>query len=355
MARKASDFEFPVNAYAQITGNIEQAEHLKVTPALKAAFRYLLLLVLNERERDVIRLYFELNLTYDEVGKECSISRERVRQIVARSLRKLRYRPEYIALLEGNLSEYILSHGKAKYEEGYNKGFEAGVTRVKAAKDLTEKQEANIVSVGDISLDELFKEKKLSARSYNCLRKIGYETLKEVAAAPAVKLFGEPRNFGRGCANEVTEVLESYGYDTSEHEEILSNRFSAVHRDWLILKAALEEEKPKASTEARAEATSMEERIQTFLSRYRKGHFIFSGVLRRFFGDEAESVAKYLVDNKLAEPDEMIRCPQCDFATSRRSSFTQEEIDEDEKTFCTACDHEFHISEGITSPVLIVL
>ena len=355
MTKQYARFEFPVNVYAHLTGSEKRAERLKATPALKAAYEYLAVLVLDEREQTAMRLYFEENLIYDEIGERLSVSRERVRQIVARSLRKLRYRPEYIALLEGSLSEYILSHGKAKYEEGYSKGFEAGVTRVKAAKDLTDKQEANIVGVGDISLDELFREKKLSARSYNCLRKTGYVTLKEVAAAPAVKLFGEPRNFGRGCANEVTEVLESYGYDTSEHEAILSNRFSAVHRDWLALKATLEEEKSKTSTEATSEATSMEERIQTFLSRYRKGHFIFSGVLRRFFGNEAESVAKYLVDNKLAEPDEMFRCPHCDFATSRRSSYTQEEINEDEETFCTACDRTFHISEAIAELVLIVL
>jgi len=50
---------------------------------------------LNERERGVLRLRFGLddgqNYTLDEVGRYFNVTRERVRQIEAKALRKLRH------------------------------------------------------------------------------------------------------------------------------------------------------------------------------------------------------------------------------------------------------------------------
>ena len=50
---------------------------------------------LSEREREVLRLRFGLvdgrNRTLEEVGKEFNVTRERIRQIEAKALRKLRH------------------------------------------------------------------------------------------------------------------------------------------------------------------------------------------------------------------------------------------------------------------------
>jgi RNA polymerase primary sigma factor len=50
---------------------------------------------LNERERDVLKLRFGLvdgrARTLEEVGKEFNVTRERIRQIEAKALRKLRH------------------------------------------------------------------------------------------------------------------------------------------------------------------------------------------------------------------------------------------------------------------------
>jgi RNA polymerase primary sigma factor len=52
-----------------------------------------ILLTLNEREQKIIRMRFGLDdgrpRTLEEVGKECSVTRERIRQIEAKALRKL--------------------------------------------------------------------------------------------------------------------------------------------------------------------------------------------------------------------------------------------------------------------------
>jgi RNA polymerase primary sigma factor len=50
---------------------------------------------LNDREREVIKLRFGLEdgtpRTLEEVGKEFNVTRERIRQIEAKALRKLRH------------------------------------------------------------------------------------------------------------------------------------------------------------------------------------------------------------------------------------------------------------------------
>ena len=50
---------------------------------------------LTERERNVIKLRFRLDdgktRTLEEVGKEFNVTRERIRQIEAKALRKLRH------------------------------------------------------------------------------------------------------------------------------------------------------------------------------------------------------------------------------------------------------------------------
>ena len=51
---------------------------------------------LKERERDVIKMYFGIDrdyaLTLNEIGEEFSLTRERVRQIKEKAIRRLRHR-----------------------------------------------------------------------------------------------------------------------------------------------------------------------------------------------------------------------------------------------------------------------
>ena len=66
-----------------------------VQQVLKEQIEYVLDKYLTERERDVVRLRFGLDdgrsRTLEEVGKEFNVTRERIRQIEAKALRKLRH------------------------------------------------------------------------------------------------------------------------------------------------------------------------------------------------------------------------------------------------------------------------
>jgi len=81
-------------------GDFIQDDHIPV-PAEQAAFTLLreqiseVLDTLTERERNVLRLRFGLDdgrgRTLEEVGREFNVTRERIRQIEAKALRKLRH------------------------------------------------------------------------------------------------------------------------------------------------------------------------------------------------------------------------------------------------------------------------
>ena len=68
---------------------------------------------LKEREKQVIKMYFGIDrdsaLTLNEIGKELSLTRERVRQIKEKAIRRLRHRSRSKALFD-NLDWLIKNH-----------------------------------------------------------------------------------------------------------------------------------------------------------------------------------------------------------------------------------------------------
>jgi len=72
-----------------------EPQDIAVHQVLKEQIEYVLGRFLTDRERDVVRLRFGLDdgrsRTLEEVGKEFNVTRERIRQIEAKALRKLRH------------------------------------------------------------------------------------------------------------------------------------------------------------------------------------------------------------------------------------------------------------------------
>ena len=68
---------------------------------------------LKEREKQVMKMYFGIDrdsaLTLNEIGKELSLTRERVRQIKEKAIRRLRHRSRSKALFD-NLDWFIINH-----------------------------------------------------------------------------------------------------------------------------------------------------------------------------------------------------------------------------------------------------
>lgn len=142
---------------------------------------------LTERERRVLDFRYKEGLTYEEIGKHFCVTRERIRQIHAKSLRKLR-RPDRLNYLKYGVSGVI-----ARQTESAREAALASLPKLDIKPE-------------DITLEEL----ELSVRSYNCLKRAGMNTLREVSEMTFDELC-HVRNVGKKSIDEIYAVLTKYG------------------------------------------------------------------------------------------------------------------------------------------------
>lgn len=140
---------------------------------------------LTERERRILGFRYKEGLTYEEIGKRECVTRERIRQINVRFLRKLRH-PGRLGYLKYGVSGVI----SRKTESARA-----------AAIDSLQKPD-----ITDMTLEEL----ELSVRSYNCLKRAGIDTLHEIAEMTFDELC-HVRNLGKKSIDEICAALTKYG------------------------------------------------------------------------------------------------------------------------------------------------
>ena len=142
---------------------------------------------LTERERRVLDFRYKGGLTFEAIGKRECVTRERIRQIHVKALRKLRH-PERL---------YYLKYGVS------------GVIRWKSESA----REAALASVPKLDIkpeDIPLEELELAVRSYNCLKRAGMNTLREVSEMTFYELCNV-RNLGKKSVDEICAVLTGYG------------------------------------------------------------------------------------------------------------------------------------------------
>lgn len=97
-----AEIELTVEQCLSIPRNIDPLQEIENTGAIYAALENL-----TKRERTVIEMRFGLDgpeQTYDEIGKEFDVTRERIRQIEDKALRKLRH-PNNTRIITGREDE----------------------------------------------------------------------------------------------------------------------------------------------------------------------------------------------------------------------------------------------------------
>lgn len=185
---------------------------------------------LNDREKTVILLRYKEQKTLAEIGREFGITRERIRQIESRALRKLKYllrskssvlffdyddyaqmqqqiqnKREQLSNTIENLTD-LLSQVKWLIDN------KEEVTVAEAERILLQHEETKNDLVGKyteiVDLD-------LSVRSINCLRRAGFKTVEELANLTVEKLM-KIRNLGRKSLKEILEKLEELGIKIEE-------------------------------------------------------------------------------------------------------------------------------------------
>jgi len=158
--------------------------------------------LLSEKEAGVLQKRFRDKMTLQAIGEVYGVGRERIRQIEAKALRKLRHPVYANMLLAVPLTEM------KKEKEAYrslNKKYEELLVALEseAAKQIDLKELVQAISVPIEDLD-------LSVRSYNCLRRAGKITLDDIAKMSRQELM-RIRNLGRACGAEIEHVLRNRG------------------------------------------------------------------------------------------------------------------------------------------------
>lgn len=177
--------------------------------------------LLSERERQVLCDRFEDELSLYETGKKYNITRERIRQIEAKAIRKLRHpaRMKYItqgyAATSGELRQIVEERYKSTLESleaEYLVKIAELRDKISLIEDKTQKltatKDANEI-ITDIGTP--LEELNLSVRSYNCLARHGIKTLYDICALTYDDL-QKVRNMGRKSVEEVVECVHSRMY-----------------------------------------------------------------------------------------------------------------------------------------------
>ena len=221
--------EWPYNLLEKITGKpIEYA----LSDDQKNGLIYVLTQTLTAREEKSIRLYFADELTLSQISKEFGIGKERVRQIIAKALRKMKYptRWNYISygekgyalmLEERNLDSKIKA--LEEKEQMFNDRLAEFNKKQEAYKDVID------VSIKPVEVyDTTISELDLSVRSCNCLTRAAsnvkngykkYPTIGDVIEACDGKIENVIliRNLGRRSYEEIYNVIkEKTGYTLQE-------------------------------------------------------------------------------------------------------------------------------------------
>lgn len=153
-----------------------------------------------EREQRVLELRFKNAMSLDEVGERFNVTRERIRQVEAKALRRLRAKKNLWSV-------------KAR-EEKAEKAFDS--ERKALIKKLTEKEGA-----GDLPEDirkgfetedphAALEELDVSIRLFNCLKKVGAKTIGDMRFLTEHEVM-RTRSFGAGCSEELKTLMEKHG------------------------------------------------------------------------------------------------------------------------------------------------
>lgn len=185
-------------------------------PDQEAALHYVLS-TLTEREQAFIRGYYQEGKSLEEVGKEAGLTRERVRQVLAKAVRKMRH-PSRLKLIQYGLEgyEHIAANRKRREqleaEDRELDELEQEIAQRRAFLECAVPLPEKTDNKGSIPVEML----GLTVRSYNCMKRAGCRTLDDVVSLAKDGELLKIRNLGRKCLSEILLIVrEMSGEDYS--------------------------------------------------------------------------------------------------------------------------------------------
>ena len=227
--------QYPQNIYRAVFGVMEPTTvpQIGALAGDRGGLEFAMILAnLSDREADIIRLRYQKNKTLEEAANIHEIGRERVRQIEAKALRRMR-KPVVQRLLlmgaSGWLKDLVESEANRIAEERIPREVSKQISeRLEWARERMMEREAEELALalnGEPDADPkvilaeniTVEEMELSVRSYNCLKRAGYNTVADIIA----KTYDELkiiRNLGKKSLEEIIQKVNELGFDIKDPE-----------------------------------------------------------------------------------------------------------------------------------------
>lgn len=179
---------YPINLFSDIF-DCEKVEDCLKTEDMNdviCGLQFVLNNMLNERERKAVNGKYERKMSLQAISEEFGITKERVRQIIAKALRKMRH-PIRRRYIEYGYSGFI--------------AYEKSLKEREAEKELEDKLHPQNISIDCVDFD---------VRSYNALRRGGVEKLGDINSTEQIMKF---RNIGAKTIVNIVDKLKEYGIE----------------------------------------------------------------------------------------------------------------------------------------------
>ena len=208
--------EYPENLLAQV---FETGLPTDLPDDITLVLEYIIQKTLTEREGRVLDMRYKRYMTMAAIGEEYGLRAERIRQIEAKAVRKLRHpsRSRYILMgMEGYIN-YLRDTAVDERLREYKKEIISLEKKIAELTDTEYEEEKNELENAPLA------ELDLSVRTFNILYRAGYSTVKELLDADAEKIVSLP-NLGLKNFSDLIDVLSEKGFGWKSAE--LSKSYS---------------------------------------------------------------------------------------------------------------------------------
>lgn len=208
--------EYPENLLSQVFVNGLPTD---LPDDITLVLEYIIQKTLTEREGRVIDMRYKRYMTMAAIGEEYGLRAERIRQIEAKAVRKLRHpsRSRYILMgMEGYIN-YLRDTAVDERLREYKKEIVTLEKKIAELTDTEYEEEKNELENAPLA------ELDLSVRTFNILYRAGYSTVKELLDADAEKIVSLP-NLGLKNFSDLIDVLSEKGFGWKSAE--LSKSYS---------------------------------------------------------------------------------------------------------------------------------
>lgn len=213
------DMDYPRNLLDAIAsvGKDEPCEwEHEVPPDINGTVEYVIETLPIERERDILHAYYRDGDSYRTIAAVYGVTQERIRQVVAKAVKKLSAQSRIQWLIDGVQGRVQAAADRARTRQTTAELRSAICSIEKIAEYLSEMTgkpelaDTIVEYARDLRMDAPIEELGLTVRSYNALRRRGVDTverLTEMSIADITKM----RNIGARSAKEIVDRAHAFG------------------------------------------------------------------------------------------------------------------------------------------------